>query len=242
MLIEEPAGSSSEVMLIYKFFSEFDPFALLEKAISPSSAHRVIRVVVLALLVVFLAHRLARYGDYFFKPLWAAETLIYMVFIVSYAVRLDPKDRSRGAREILVPLVGAVLPFSLLWSRPSPWVTHRPIALTILFSSMTIFTAFTLWGMWTLRSSFSITVEARNLVESGPYRRVRHPVYLGEMLTAAAVAMWRATAANAALLALFIIIQLLRARWEEEKLTLVFPAYTDYAARSWWLCRPKKGQ
>jgi protein-S-isoprenylcysteine O-methyltransferase Ste14 len=230
-----------EVRLIRTPSRRFDPFALLERAVSPAFAHRVVRAVVLAFLVIFLAHRLGQYHAYLFKPLWAAETLVYVVFIVAYAMRVDPKDRSRGVREVLVPLVGAVLPFALLQSRPLPWVVHRPVALYALFSSMTFFTAFTVWGLWSLRSSFSITVEARRLVQGGAYRRVRHPVYLGEMLTAVAVAVWRASAANAVLLVLFIVIQFLRARWEEEKLARVFPEYRPYAGRAWWPYPPRKG-
>lgn len=186
------------------------------------------------LLFGFLAHRISQYPDYFFKPLWAVETLIYVVFIVSYAVRIDPQVRSRGAREILVPLAGAVLPFALLFTRPAPWIADRPLCLYTVFSFMTVATAFTVWGLWALRRSFSITVEARDVVRKGPYRFVRHPVYLGEMCTAAAVMVWRFSAANAALFALFVVIQLSRARSEENKLSKAFPAYRHYCRDTWW--------
>jgi protein-S-isoprenylcysteine O-methyltransferase Ste14 len=218
----------------------FDPFGLLERVSTPTFAHGAVRAIVLALLVVFLVLRLGQYHNYFFKPLWAAESLIYVMFIVAYAVRVNPEERSRGVREIIIPLAGAVLPFALLASRPLAWVTLHPAALYAVFSSMTVFTAFTIWGMWALRASFSITVEARKLVRSGPYRFVRHPIYLGEMCAAAAVAIWRASPANAVLLCLFIAIQLLRARMEEEKLTAVFPQYAPYAAHTWWLYPAKK--
>ncbi|MDF1554749.1 MAG: methyltransferase, partial [Deferrisomatales bacterium] len=82
--------------------------------------------------------------------------------------------------------------------------------------------------------SFSITVEARALVSRGPYRWVRHPVYLGEMATAAAVALWRWSPRNGVLLALFVAVQLLRSRWEEEKLARVFPAYRVLCRHSRW--------
>jgi protein-S-isoprenylcysteine O-methyltransferase Ste14 len=165
------------------------------------------------------------------------ESLVYIVFIVSYAIRLDPVVRSRGAKEIVVPLAGAILPFALLFTRPSAWIARDASYLYTLFSLMTVSTAFTLWGLWALRRSFSITVEAREVVNRGPYRFVRHPVYLGEMCTAAVVTVWRVSPVNAALLVLFIIIQLARSRWEEAKLGQAFPAYRDYAGRTWWFGR-----
>jgi protein-S-isoprenylcysteine O-methyltransferase Ste14 len=194
----------------------------------------VLRAGVVTLLLVFFVHRLSQYADYFFKPLWVAETLIYVVFIVSYAIRLDPLVRSLGVKEILVPLVGAVLPFALLFTRPAPWIVHRTPCLYAVFSLMTASTAFTVWGLWTLRRSFSITVEARDVVNGGPYRLVRHPVYLGEMCTAAVVMAWRFSILNVALFALFVVIQLARARWEEAKLARAFPTYLQYSQRTWW--------
>ena len=100
---------------------------------------------------------------------------------------------------------------------------------------MTLATVLTVCGMWTLRRSFSITVEARELVVSGPYRWVRHPIYLGEMLAAAAVAVWRFSWISAMILCLFIAFQLVRARMEEEKLKRNFPDYEMYAEKVWWI-------
>jgi protein-S-isoprenylcysteine O-methyltransferase Ste14 len=78
-------------------------------------------------------------------------------------------------------------------------------------------------------------VEARDLVISGPYRFVRHPIYLGEMLTALAIAVWRFSLLNFFIITLFIVIQLLRAKWEEDKLAQVFPGYSIYADKTSWL-------
>ena len=88
--------------------------------------------------------------------------------------------------------------------------------------------------MWTLRKSFSITVEVRELVTNGPYRWIRHPVYLGEVLAAAAVTVWRFSFLNLAVLSFFVVLQLLRARLEEEKLARNIPAYKEYARKVWW--------
>ncbi len=217
---------------------QLDPFGWLEKWISARTLHRLIRLGIIALLVVFLVHRVAQYPHYLVKTLWAAETLIYVLFIVSYTLRADPVERSRGFREIVIPLVGAVLPFALLLTRPNPNITGNHAALYFIFYFMTAATALMLWGLWSLRGSFSITVEARTPVVRGPYRWVRHPVYMGEMLTAGAVMLWRFSLWNALIYAGFVLIQLLRARWEEQKLGRIFPAYREYAARTFWIVKP----
>ncbi len=212
----------------------FDPFAWLERLFSVRTAHLVLRLAVITVLIVFLAHRLTQYRDYFFKPLWVVETLIFLVFIVAYAIRSDPVDRSRGTREIIVPLVGAVLPFGLLFSKPSAAIAGHVERLYVVFAWMTLATCFTVWGLWALRRSFSITVEARPVVTRGPYRWVRHPVYLGEMATAAAVTVWRWSTVEVAVFAAFVAVQTVRARWEERKLAAVFPEYAAFARKSWW--------
>jgi protein-S-isoprenylcysteine O-methyltransferase Ste14 len=163
------------------------------------------------------------------------ETLIYIVFLVSYAIRIDPIERSRGLKEIIIPLIGGVLPFSLLSSQPNPLMDGNWLIIYIIFYWMTAAVALTIWGLWTLRYSFSITVEARALITNGPYCWIRHPVYLGEILTALAVTIWRFSVLNIVIFTLFVIIQLLRARWEEAKLSKVFAAYSIYADRVIWI-------
>jgi len=143
-------------------------------------------------------------------------------------------DRSRGVREILIPLAGALLPFALIFSPSQSLITGQTNYAYIVFIWMTVSTALTVWGLWTLRRSFSITVEARELVTGGPYRFIRHPVYLGEMLSAAAVTIFRFSPVNVLILFLFVAIQLFRSKMEEEKLGHVFPGYIDFAAKAFW--------
>jgi len=100
---------------------------------------------------------------------------------------------------------------------------------------MTLATALTVWSVWTLRRAFSITVEARTLVTNGPYRFVRHPIYLGEALTAAVVCFWRTSILNIAILTVFLLIQLSRARWEERKLGQALSGYAEFAVNSRWI-------
>lgn len=213
----------------------FDPFAWLARCTGAPFLHRAIRLAMAGLFALFLIRRITQYGDFTLKPLWAVETLVYGVLLCAFLIRIDPVGRSSGLRDIGVPLLGGVLPFALLWTPPHPSIAGDPALLQVVFWWMTAATALTVWGMWTLRRAFSITVEARELVAGGPYRWVRHPIYLGEIATAAAVTTWRFSWQNAAIFTLFAAIQLFRARLEEQKLTRYFPQYARM--RGWWIWR-----
>jgi protein-S-isoprenylcysteine O-methyltransferase Ste14 len=213
----------------------FDPFGWLEKWISSHHLHLLIRLGVIAIATAFLIHRIAQYHRFLVKPLWVLETLIFLAFLLSYAIRTEPLERSKGCKEIIIPLIGGVMPFFLLLTPPSHWIIHNVYGLYAVFYWMTAATSLTLWGIWTLRRSFSITVEVRALVTSGPYRWLRHPIYLGEILTALGVLTWRFSLQSLILFIIFAQIQLLRARWEENKLTDSFPEYQNYRTNGKWI-------
>jgi protein-S-isoprenylcysteine O-methyltransferase Ste14 len=86
-----------------------------------------------------------------------------------------------------------------------------------------------------LGRSFSLLPEARGLVTGGPYRRIRHPLYLAGLVTSlGAMLNFRQPWAFLIVAATFAL-QLLRMRYEEQVLARAFPEYADYAARSWRL-------
>jgi len=210
-----------------------DPFGWFG-FLSERLRHRLLQAFVIAACAALLVLRVREWPHFLFKPLWLAEGLIYAGFIWMYAVRVEPVDRSRGVREIVLPLAAGALPFAfLLFPVNRDLVSTRERAL-VLFAFMTLFTSFTIWGMVTLRKAFSVTVEARTLVTGGPYRFVRHPIYTGEILTGATVTILRFSTLNAALLALFFILQLYRSRIEEQKLLRVFPEYRASVGKSAW--------
>jgi protein-S-isoprenylcysteine O-methyltransferase Ste14 len=204
---------------------EFDPFEWLTKWIPSRILHLLIRLGVIAIAIIFLIHRIADYHNFLLKPLWAVETLMFIAIIISYAIRTEPQERSRGLKEIVIPIIGALTPFALLLTPPHSWTYHNIYGLYAVFYWMTAATALTVWGMWTLRRSFSITVEVRTLVTNGPYRWLKHPIYIGEILTAGGVMAWRFSLRNLAIFIIFVIFQILRARWEEDKLKKYYPNY-----------------
>jgi protein-S-isoprenylcysteine O-methyltransferase Ste14 len=217
----------------------FDPVGWAERFIPAPILHRAIRYGASILCGAFLLHRIAQYSRYHNAWLWAAETAVYAVVLIAYVLRTDPKLRSRGMGEIVLPVIATVLPFSLLLTPVHQGVLNIGALRDAVFWVMTGGTAFAVWGLWSLRRCFSITVEARDVVATGPYRWVRHPVYLGEIVAAGAVTVWRFSWVNLLLWGAFVGLQLARTRLEERKLSAALPGYADYARRTGWLWRSR---
>jgi protein-S-isoprenylcysteine O-methyltransferase Ste14 len=70
--------------------------------------------------------------------------------------------------------------------------------------------------------------ETRQLVTSGPYRFVRHPLYLTEEIATIGVFMQFASAWTALIFAVQIAFQLRRMHNEELVLSARFPEYVAY--------------
>lgn len=77
---------------------------------------------------------------------------------------------------------------------------------------------------------FGVLPEARGLVTTGPYRLIRHPVYLGEIGACVGLAIAAPSPSNGGVLAALTIAQLVRMRLEERALTSAFPRYAAYAS------------
>jgi protein-S-isoprenylcysteine O-methyltransferase Ste14 len=95
-----------------------------------------------------------------------------------------------------------------------------------------VFCVWLLISVLFLGRCFGVLPEARGLVTHGPYRLVRHPVYLGEIGACAGLALAAPSIFNAGVLAVLTSAQAVRMRLEERALTRAFPDYEDYATRT----------
>lgn len=97
-------------------------------------------------------------------------------------------------------------------------------------------------GLWTLSANrignFNIRPEPKSdgrLVQHGPYRWVRHPMYLSVLLLAAGAATWLMAAVAWVLWALLLSVLTTKAGLEERWLLQRYPDYADYRQRTWRL-------
>ncbi|MGH2920997.1 MAG: methyltransferase, partial [Gaiellaceae bacterium] len=79
---------------------------------------------------------------------------------------------------------------------------------------------------------FGLLPEVRGLVTRGPYRIVRHPVYLGEFGACAGLVLASPSHWNLGVAAAFVAAQATRIRLEERALLAEIPEYADYAAQT----------
>jgi protein-S-isoprenylcysteine O-methyltransferase Ste14 len=158
-------------------------------------------------------------------------TLLFFVIAAWFTlIRSEPVAKARGPWPRLTALVAVTLLFALPFL---PRLDPAPTSLLFLSAALAfIGNGLALLVLNRLGRSFSVMSEARRLVTSGPYRIVRHPLYLCEEIAIIGIFLpywgWPA----ALLFATHLAVQLLRLRNEERVLAEAFPDYAGYARRT----------
>ncbi|HYT13128.1 MAG TPA: isoprenylcysteine carboxylmethyltransferase family protein [Candidatus Nitrosopolaris sp.] len=172
---------------------------------------------------------LSRPGDYLFLAQQCLALAYFTMLVVLYSVRLPKRGTDRRLGVVLIAFTGT---FSAIVAGFLPGGTRREWLVLPADIIATIGLAYSVWGLAYLRRSFSIIPEARRLVTGGPYALSRHPVYLGEVITAIGINLATAGWLGALAIVYFIACELMRIRWEEGVLSRAFPGeYPDYAGR-----------
>ena len=163
---------------------------------------------------------------------WTSAVLtcaFYGLIIWCYVRRGPAVATSRSVTGYVAAVAGTLLPFTIPMFRGAAPAAGQVYATTVLVL------AGTAWEVWSLRSlgrSLSIIAQAREVVDRGPYRWIRHPLYAGEIVSVLGIAISVGTPGAFAVWLTFCGQQAYRALREEEILLQALPGYRAYRART----------
>jgi protein-S-isoprenylcysteine O-methyltransferase Ste14 len=139
-----------------------------------------------------------------------------------------------GEGEVAIPLLSALSPALVLNLGPlgEPRLgTGWGVAVAVLGGAIAA------GSLLHLRRSFAVLPSVRRLVVSGPYRVLRHPLYLGESLFLVGLVLLGFSWPSIAGLSAALLLLRWRIGIEERKLAPV-PGFKDYTARVRWRLVP----
>ena len=156
-------------------------------------------------------------------------TAFYVLLVAVYLRRAPAKATDSSRLGAAAAITASWLPFSI------PLLDGGTSAPSVLVVANAMILAGLLWSVVSLRTldrSFSILPQARALVEHGPYRFVRHPLYLGELVAIAGIALARFSIPAAMAVVVLAVLQGVRIVREEAVLEATLPEYAAYRART----------
>jgi len=144
--------------------------------------------------------------------------------------RSRPLAKARG----LLPRLAALAAVTMLFAvNDLPRLEHPPLWLLFLSSGMAVVGGgLTVYVLSHLGKSFSVMPQARRLVADGPYRVLRHPLYLCEEIGTIGIFLPFWSLPMVLLLVTHFAVQITRMFYEERLLRATFPEYDTYARRT----------
>jgi protein-S-isoprenylcysteine O-methyltransferase Ste14 len=155
-----------------------------------------------------------------------ASTIVFMMLIAAAVImRTRPCGKASG----LEPRISAVAGTFLIYGITAFPRRDLPLSLEAVSTSLTMIgNAGAIVALCQLGRSFSIMAESRQLVTTGSYRLVRHPLYLAEQIATIGVFIQFASLWSTFLLVVQFAVQLRRMHNEELVLAGSFPEYDAY--------------
>jgi len=155
------------------------------------------------------------------------STIIFLLLMaMAVILRTRPSARASGLEPRISALVGTFLIYGIVLFPRREFALSLEAISTVLVMIGNIGSVVALSK---LGRSFSIMAETRRLVTTGPYRFVRHPLYLAEEIAMVGVFMQFTSVWTVLLLAAQIAFQLRRIHNEETVLAASFPEYAAYS-------------
>lgn len=156
--------------------------------------------------------------------------LTFSVLVVrAYLARGRATATDRGPLVWFAAPVATVVPLGLAAAPTREWgaaTTAVQLGLTLAGLAISV------WAIRSLAANISVVPQVRTLVGHGPYRWVRHPLYVGEFVALCGLALHVGRVWVIGVVAAQVILQGYRALREERLLRARMPGYAQYAERT----------
>lgn len=190
---------------------------------------RVVMVPVSVTMFALDVAALTRTGSALRWPGAVVAGAFYALIIWCYLRRGPAIATSGSVTGYAAAVVATVTPLTLpLLRGPAPGPAQAAAADALMLAG-------TAWAVWSLRflgRSLSVIAQARQVVDGGPYRWVRHPLYTGEIVSSLGLAVAAGSPEAFAVWLAFCGLQAYRALREEQILIRALPGYGSYRART----------
>lgn len=194
-------------------------------------------------------------GEFSHIAYYATALAFDALVFYSLMVRRGAKQRPKGFWENIFPLITVFVPVTgftlmflpqvraLLPGYPPEFLRTMnevlpgfPFYMNLGGLLIGLFGAgFSIWAIAHLKASFGLRTAVRQLVTTGPYRRIRHPLYFGEIIHIFGIALLAATPVALLLFVVAVGLQAVRAKIEERKFHANVPEYAEFAHNTGFL-------
>ena len=143
--------------------------------------------------------------------------------------RLKAKDILFVGLQLLLFILFFLLPSRQGWQSPS-WVKVAFLVIAIMGLLIAVLALLQLRGNL---SPFPRPVSQGTLIQTGLYKKIRHPVYTGLLLFFFGYAMWEPSLFKLFIAFLLLLLFYFKSSYEEKLLLEKFPEYREYQNRSY---------
>jgi protein-S-isoprenylcysteine O-methyltransferase Ste14 len=158
-------------------------------------------------------------------------TCFYLILWFLIITRRPAESQLGGLMPRVAAFVGTYMPWCVTFVAGSSQPVPNILATLCLLLGLTLM----LITILHLGRSFSLVPQARAVVQSGPYRCIRHPLYLAEEIAVLGVVLQFLSPITVTVLVVHIAVQVCRIRYEEKLLGRTYPEYHHYAKGRWRL-------
>jgi protein-S-isoprenylcysteine O-methyltransferase Ste14 len=155
----------------------------------------------------------------------------YLLLALLIMTRPPAKAQADGLPPRIAAFVGTYMPWTITFLGK----TEQALPNLVSTACVLIGAIMMLVTIRHLGRSFSIVPQARSVVQTGPYRWIKHPLYLAEEIVVLGVVLQHLSPATVTVLILHIGVQVSRILYEEDLLRRNCPEYASYEASRWRL-------